>query len=352
MARNPRHFAVLATAVLTVGALLALSLTLRLLGGPPAAAPEAGRSGFDLAPDLNGDERPDHIDLTSTSLTVTSGTGGKLLRYEGTVLPDYRVVPLGGEHPVLFVATAPEEWAAFTFNPGLGLLEMLPWPDGRMRGYGELTPAAGLRQTVAGFGGGAGLRTRLMVLTLDQGRLEEVSTAFEPLREARSTPAGALAAAVEAAALGLEEELSVHFPDPEEARSFQASLRGKLPRGGAVRVAREDEVNAGAEHGHRVPVVVWVSGANAVAGFHGEAEFASSPGGVQIRRIALAPIRLKVDSWAKAAQAAGAAGAVAAGAGAGEALRRADVPFYGVFRFEAAGRRWGVDAVSGRAEQE
>lgn len=352
MARNPRHFTVLAATVLTVGSLLALSITLRLLAGPPAAAPEAGRSGFGTAPDLDGDERPDHIDLTSTHLTVTSGGGTKLLLYDGTVLPDYRVVRLGGEHPVLFVPTAPDEWAAFTYNPGHGLLEMLPWPDGRMRGYGELTPAGGLRQTVAGFGGGAGVRSRLMRLALDQGRLDEVSTAFEPLRQARSTPAEALAAAVEAAALGLEEELGIHFPDPEEARAFYGSLRGKLPRGGAVRVAQADEVNAGAEHGHQVPVTVWVSGENAVAGLRGEAEFASSPGGVQIRRIVLAPVKLKVASWAKAAEVAGAAGAVAEAAGAGDTLRRADVPFYGVFRFEAGGRRWGVDAVSGQTERE
>jgi hypothetical protein len=338
MARNPRHFAVLAATVLTVGGLLALSLTLRMLAGPPAAAPEAGRSGLGAGPDLDGDERPDHIDLTPTRLTVTSGAGGELLLYEGLVLPGYQVVQLGGEYPVLFVSTARDEWAAFTYKPGHGLLEPVPWPDGKLRGYGELTPAGGLRQ--------AGVRSRLMLLTLDEHRLQEVSTALEPLRAPRPTPAEALAAAVEAAALGLEEELSVHFPDPEEARAFGTSLRGKLPRAGAVRVAHADEVNAGAEHGHRVPVTVWVSGENAVAGFRGEAEFASAPGGVQIRRIALAPVKLKVGSWTEATRRA------ASGAGAGDPLRRADAPFYGVFRFEAGGHRWSVDAVTGRAERE
>ncbi|HYF77278.1 MAG TPA: hypothetical protein VD973_09110 [Symbiobacteriaceae bacterium] len=347
MARNPRHFAVLAATVLTVGGLLALSLTLRMLAGPPAAAPEGERSGFGAAPDLDGDDRPDHIDLTSTGLTVTSGAGGKLLDFDGTLLPGHRVAQLGGEYPVLFVPTAPDEWAAFSYSPGHGLLEMLPWPDGRMRGYGELTPAGGLRQAVVGFGGGgAGLRSRLVLLTLEQHRLEAVSAAFEPLREPRPTPAEALAAAVEAAALGLEAELSVHFPDPEEARSFNASLRGKLPRGGAVRVAQADEVDAGAEHGHRVPVTVWVSGENAVAGLQGEAEFASAPGGVQIRRIALEPVTLKVGSWTEATRRATAA------AGTGTEVRRAEVPFYGVFRFEAGGGRWSVDAVTGEAERE
>lgn len=350
MARNPRHFAVLAATVLTIGGLLALSLTLRMLAGPPAAAPEANRAGFGAGPDMDGDDRPDHIAVATERLTVTSGAGGKLLLYEGSVLRGFRVAQLGGDYPVLFVPTAPDEWAAFTYNPGLGLLEMVPWPDGRMRGYGDLTPAGGLRQTVAGFGGG--VRSRLMRLTLDQRRLEEVSTAFEPLREARSTPAEALAAAVEAAALGLEEELGVHFPDPTEARAFYASLRGRLPRGGAVRVAQADEVNAGAEHGHMVPMTVWVSGENAVAGFRGEAEFASSPGGVQIRRIVLEPVELKVGSWSEAAQVVGAAGAAAAAARAGDTLRRADVPFYGVFRFEAGGSRWGVDAVTGQPERE
>ncbi|MDF2630196.1 MAG: hypothetical protein K0R39_4027 [Symbiobacteriaceae bacterium] len=344
MARNPRHFALLAAAVLTVGGLLALSLTFRLLAGPPAAAPEPGRAGAQAGPDLDGDDRPDHIDLTSTGLTVTSGTGAKLLIYDGTLLPGHRVTQLGGAYPVLFVPTGREEWAAFTYNPGHGLLEMVTWPDGGLRGYGELTPAGGLRHPVVGAGSGA--RTRLMRLTLDHLRLDEVSTAFEPLREARSTPAEALAAAFEAATLGLDDELGVHFPDPEVARAFAASLRGKLPRGGAVRVAQADEVNAGAEHGHLVPVTVWVSGAEAVAGFTGEAEFASGPGGVQIRRIALEPVALKVTSWAEAVRRAQAA------AGTGPLPRRADAPFYGVFRFEAGGKRWGVDAVTGQAERE
>ncbi|HYF94703.1 MAG TPA: hypothetical protein VD969_21020 [Symbiobacteriaceae bacterium] len=336
MGRNPRHFAGLAGAVLTVGSLLALSIFLRGRVPAPAPSPEVNQPAFRSGSDLNGDGQPESIRLQPDRLIVMSPGGSQLLDYAGTLLPGYQIVRLGGEYPVLLVRTGDGEYAGFAFDPGAGLLQMVAWPGGQMRGYGELTADGGLRRTVVG----SGVRRQVTRLALNHLRLEDAGTSSEPLQSARPTPAEALAAAVETAVLGLEQELSVHFPDAAVAREFYARWHGKLPPDGTVRVARTDEVNAGAEHGHRVPVTIWVSGQGAVAGLSGDAEFVSSPEGVQIRRIRVDAVPLAVASWTDAA------GRVGAG------VRPSDAPFYGVFRFEGAGKRWAVDAVTGKVEQE
>ena len=334
MRRNPRHFAALAATVLTVGTLLALSIFLRAYIQAPVAPPEAHQPAFGSGPDLDGDGRTDLITVDGHGVTVTAATGGKLLAYEGQVLTGYQVSRLGGEYPVLFVRPAVAEYVGFAFDPGKGIMQMITWPGGQLRGWGELTAGGELHRTVAR----STLRRQVVQLSLNQLRLEEVGARYEPLASPLPTPAEALTAAVEAAVLGLESELSVHFPDRAVARAFYDQWHGKLPAGGAVRVAQADDVNAGAMHGHRVPVTVWVSGEEAVAGLQGEAEFVSGPGGVQILRIELDALPLKVGSWAEAARL----------TGVGASVRPAAAPFYGLFRFEG----WTVDARTGKVERE
>lgn len=336
MRRKPRQFAVLAAVVMTAGCLLALSIFVRSWLQEPATSPEAHQPAFGAGPDFDNDGRPDRVAVSTDGVTVTSAAGGQLLVYKGTVLPGHQVLRLGGEYPVLFVQTARGEYAGFAYDPGKGLLQVLTWPGGGQRGYGELTASGALRQPVVG----ASVRTREVALALDKLRLTEAGVVWSPYSAPRATPADALAAAVESVVLGLEQELKVHFPDADVARSFWMQWNGKLPAGGVVRVAQADDVNAGAEHGHLVPVTVWVSGKAAVAGLKGQAEFASAPGGVVIRRLSLTNVPLKVTSWSQAA--------TLAGAGA----KPSDSPFYGVFRFVAAQKRWAVDAVTGRVENE
>lgn len=332
MQRNPRYFTRLAATVLTIGTLLGLFLVARTYLWSPVQAPEANQPAFSSGPDLDADGRPDQIQAEANRLTVTAASGAPLLVYEGRILPGHQVARLGGEYPVLFVRTAEGEYAAFAYSPGAGLLQLAAWPGGQLRGYGELTPEGGLRHTVVG----AATRQRVTRLRLNQLRLEAAGVVHEPLSSARPTPAEALAAAVEAVTLGIEREMGLHFPDPDVAKDFYSRWKGRLPAEGAVRVARADEVNAGAEHGHLVPVSVWVTGQDAVAGMQGNAEFVSGPTGVQILRIRLEPVPLKVASWMEAARL------------AGGGVKLVDAPFYGVFRFDG----WAVDAVTGKVERE
>lgn len=310
---------------------------------PPGRAvpPEPARLAFGSSPDLNGDSRPDSIRRNGDTLTVTAGQGDDLLRFEAPGLLDYQVARLEGEYPVLFIQTAPGEWAAFTYSPGAGLLQAVTWPDGAMRGYGGLTEDGALSQAVVG----SGLRTRVVRMRLSRFQLENVETVWRPISEARRTPADALAAAVEAAALGLKAEMAVHFPDPAQAAAFYAKWHGTLPPGRAL-VAMADEVDAGAIHGHKVPVTVWVAGETGVAGIRGEAEFASGPGGVQIMQANLEAIPLQVRSWDEAGKR-----LKAARPGAGP-VQRAQAPFYGTFRFVAGDRRYGVNAATGEVADE
>ncbi len=142
-------------------------------------------------------------------------------------------------------------------------------------------------------------------------------------------PSQALVQMVEAAALG-------------QASPFLKELAGQLPAG-AVLVAGADEVDAGAEAGHTVPVSVWVSGPERVAGLVGTARFEAAGGGFRVRELDLKLIPLKVESWGQAHTA---ARRLAAGA------RRGDSPFYGRFRFTDGARLLAVDALSGAVEEE
>jgi hypothetical protein len=344
-----KHLAGLVTAALVMAGFVAVALAF----GPHRVQPDAGSTAvgqpepaslaFSNGPDLNGDGRPDSVHFTGDTFTVTAGGGGDLLRFEAPGTPDYRVARLGGEYPVLFVATARGEYAAFAYAPGKGTLEAVTWPDGRTRGYGELTADGALSQAVVG----SGMRTRIARMQLNQLHLEPVETVWRPLTEARQTPSDALAAAVEAAALGLKDEMAVHFPDQAVAAAFYQKWHGTLPPGRAL-VALADQVDGGAEHGHLVPVTVWVAGETGVAGLRGAAEFASGPAGVQIMRADLAPVPLKVRSWAEAQAKLKAARPAAPAAG----LQRAQVPFYGQFRFVAGDHRYAVGAASGEVEDE
>lgn len=163
----------------------------------------------------------------------------------------------------------------------------------------------------------------------------------------RATPAEALAAAVEAAALGRPEELYVHFVQRSAAGAFYEAWRGQIPPGGTVLVALADQVNAGAENGHAVPVTVWISDpAGPVFGLQGQAQFAPARGGVQIKDAELAALPLQVRTWGEAARRLAAAHPAASGA------QRSDRPFYGRFRFTTGQAHFAVDALTGRVEVE
>lgn len=328
-------------ALLTAAGILAFGAAFGLQHEAPQQADEPASLAFRSdGPDVDGDHRPDYVRADGVGVDVIAATGIRLLAFETPVLQGYQLMHLGGEYPALFVQTAPLEWAAFTYDPGIGMMRMIAWPDGRQRGYGHLTPDGALEQTVVGSGGA---RPLLSQYRLEGAHLQVAATAYQPLLKQRATPSEALAAAVEAVAYGLKDEVKVHFADPAQAEAFYSHLKRAVPAG-AVLVAQADEVNAGAEHGHRVPVKVWVSTHATVVGLEGEAEFTVAGGGARIRSVALRPVKLAVNSWAQAV-------ALVKGRGGADA-QPSGAPFYGLFRLEAAGRSFAVDARTGEVETE
>lgn len=154
-----------------------------------------------------------------------------------------------------------------------------------------------------------------------------------------ASPSETLSLAVEAAAQGQSERVLRYFADPTAAQGFMSALGDRLPAGKAL-VARADQVDAGAGEGHAVPVTVWVDGPGAVTGLQGEARFSPTPEGHRIRELWLAPVTLKVSSWAAASRKA-------------PGLRRDDnAAFYGRFRFTDGRRRVAIDALTGAVEEE
>lgn len=327
--------------LVTGGALLAGALHAAWQDAQPLEdqpATVAFRTG---GPDVDGDGRPDYVRADGAGVDVVAATGTRLLAYGTPVLRGYQLIPLGGEYPMLFVQTAVGEWAGFTYDPGAGLMRLVTWPDGRQRGYGSLTPEGALVQAVAG--GGSGARSMVSQFRLEGLHLQAAGTAYQPVLAVRSTPSEALSAAVEAVGYGLREELRVHFAEPEQAESFYRRLRAVVPSG-AVLMAQADEVNAGAQHGHRVPVTIWVSTHETVVGLQGEAQFAVTGEGARIQYAGLGPVPLKVDSWEKAA--------ALVKAHSGTAAHPTGAPFYGIFRLEAGGKQFAVEARTGEVESE
>lgn len=130
--------------------------------GPAALA-------FSTGQDLDGDGRPDRISAGSDGLQVRSADGALLLQFGTPVSPDVTVARIGGEYPVLFAEISEGEYAAFAYDPGAGLMRAVTWPDGQMRGYGDLQPDGTLQETVVSAGGAA---PRATTLRLDRLRLE------------------------------------------------------------------------------------------------------------------------------------------------------------------------------------
>jgi hypothetical protein len=175
---------------------------------------------------------------------------------------------------------------------------------------------------------------------------EDASVAFRspaagaPLPSgAGALPSAALVQAVEAAAAGVKP-LGV-FAAPDLAESFFAQWEGRLPEQGQVTVALADQVDAGAENGHTVPVTVWVAGVHVVTGLKGEAAFVPAGEGWQIRHLALDPIDLKVRSWEDAVR------RLRAMRPAFAVAKRVEAPFYGRFHLDTGRGRYGVDAETG-----
>ncbi len=331
--------------------LVAAALTLFTWAvSPPPSEPDAAglpdipsRVAFMSGPDLDGDGWADTVRHGPGGLTVTAATGAVLLRLQSPVSGGVQVVNLGGEYPVLFAEVEPGEYAAFAFAPGTGLLQAVTWPDGQMRGHGELTPDGALHQRLAG----GTVRRRTLLLALEKLRLRAVRTVTEPLTRAPARPSETLAAAVEAAALGLRSEMVVHFAEEADGMAFYRRWHGSLPAGTA-RVALAGDVDAGAVHGHQVPITVWVTGPDNVAGLRGEVAFVPpDPGSpARIRHLSLEPVPLQVDSWAEAKRR---LREVRPWLGL---IHRAESPFYGRFRLEAHGYRYTVDAVTGEVEEQ
>ena len=316
---------------------------------PPADAAaerqEDASVAFQSAPDLDGDGKPDAVHHGSEGLQVVGGNHTPLLDFPTPVL-SYTVARLGGEYPVLFAQTATDEYAAFAFAPGRGLLQILTWPDGQLRGHGALTPDGELVRTVATGGRTHEERVKLQLRQLALETAPSASTPAAALKppSARSRPSAALAAAVQAVAAG---QAPAPFASAGGAEEFRRQWQGALPRDGKALVAQADDVDAGAENGHTVPVVVWVAGDLGVTGLQGSAAFEPGAGGAwQVRQADLHPLTLTVRSWAEAAERLRTVRAAVTG------LKRAPVPFYGGFRFDTDQGRFVVDAISGRVEDE
>jgi len=156
----------------------------------------------------------------------------------------------------------------------------------------------------------------------------------------RATPSGTLAAVIANLTSDRADRIRDLFAAPASADAFVQQWQGQLPRG-EVRVSLADQVDAGAEAGHVVPVEVWVAGPQDVAGLRGEARFVAMPGGPRIQDLKLAHIALKVTTWSAAAAQL-----------PGTDARPASSPFYGRFRFAAGTRRFAVDARTGTTEEE
>lgn len=157
----------------------------------------------------------------------------------------------------------------------------------------------------------------------------------------RNRPAEVLAEAVSRLADGDKAGLERLFSGSAARERFAAALAGQLPPGAAARVARADDLNAGAENGHRVPVEVWVDNGREVAGLSGEVAFVQDGGAFLISSVELKPIPLRVTSWVQAVRETGAPGATPR-----------PVPFLGRFRLQAGERRFSVEARTGEVEAE
>jgi hypothetical protein len=332
-------------AVTVMAAVLATALVYgpgaRPAPAPPAAAvpgsEEDASVAFQSGPDLDGDGKPDAVHHGSEGLQVVGGNHTHLLDFPTPVVA-YTVVRLGGEYPVLFAKTAEDKYAAFAFAPGRGLLQILTWPDGQLRGHGELTPEGEIVRTVTA--GGAPRQERVK-LQLRQLALETAPAVPASAAAPTQGPSAALAAAVEAVAAG---RAPINFATPDGAEQFRRQWQGALPADGHALVAQADDVDAGAENGHTVPVVIWVAGDQGVTGLKGTAAFAPGSGGAwQIRQADLQPLTLTVRTWKDAAQhlRTGVTG-----------VKPAPAPFYGGFRFDTDQGRFVVDAISGRVEGE
>ncbi|MFZ5824481.1 MAG: hypothetical protein ACOY94_09145 [Bacillota bacterium] len=164
-----------------------------------------------------------------------------------------------------------------------------------------------------------------------------------PAAPSRTRPSEALARAVERAARGALPE--PYFADRREAARFLERWQGRLIQGKAL-VEQADQFDAGAEHGHRVPVTLWLDSGSRVLGLTGEAAFEPSPGGQRLQSLQLEPVSLAVGSWAEAAEAVRRAHPTAAAPEQGAA------PFYGLFRFRLGGDQFAVDARTGEVIRE
>lgn len=308
--------------------------------GPEAPrGPEEASVAFQSGPDLDGDGKPEAVHYGSEGLQVVGGSHTPLLDFPEPVAA-YTVARLGGEYPVLFAKTAGDEYAAFAFAPGRGLLQILTWPDGQLRGHGQLTPEGELIRTVTTGGAPHQERVKLQVRQLAL----EPAPAVPVDAPARSGPSAALAAAVEAVAAG---RAPAPFADPGGAEQFRRLWQGALPAGGRALIAQADDVDAGAENGHTVPVVIWVAGEQGVGGLQGTASFAQDSHGTwQVQTADLHTLKLTVRSWTEAAQ------HLRTQRASVTEVKRATAPFYGGFRFDTSQGRFVVDAITGRVESE
>jgi hypothetical protein len=293
------------------------------------------------AQDLDGDGQVDQLIQSSNSLLVRTQKGETILRWDALPIRSVTAAHLGGNFPVLFAETGPDDYTAFSYRPGLGNMQVVAWPDGQMHGRGRLRPDGTLLEGATR----AGERDRILTLTLDQAQLRVARVEQVPLTATQRTPSAELAAAVEAAMFGLATEMEVHFADAAVGRAFYDAWHGKLPLG-RVRTAQADEVDAGAENGHLVPAAVWVAGDDQVASISGHVSFVAGPKGIQIRHIEMDPIRLAVPTWQVATQ------RVMGRYPNAPPLQPSPAPFLGVFRFVSGTTLYTVDGVTGLVERD
>lgn len=167
---------------------------------------------------------------------------------------------------------------------------------------------------------------------------EQAATIPPTAMRVATPPSEVVARAVERAARGALPE--PYFADRPEAARFLSRWQGRLVEGRAL-VAQADQFDVGAEHGHRVPITLWLDSGSRVMGLSGEAAFEPGPEGLRLQTLQLEQIPLALNTWAEAAWR-----VRQAHPAQGEPVG-ATAPFHGLFRFRLGSDGYAVDARTG-----
>lgn len=136
-----------------------------------------------------------------------------------------------------------------------------------------------------------------------------------------------------------------YFVDSNAADRFLAHWEDQLVEGKA-QVESADDLDAGAIHGHVVPVTLWLDGGSRVMGLTGTVGFEPTGNGPRIRQLDLRTLPLAIPTWERATRR-----LRQAGHREGPVFRGV-APFFGRFHFSLGGQRYAVDARTGEVTTE